>query len=148
MSIDFRHYVAIQNGDRLLYVTSVDEKTGEVKTEFGKPALVMTDFSSAKALVFNLRKNVDCDAVVLTRMDKEIPFNEWFGHVRWCDEDIAGAIEEQGYEATPEAIALIRAECEHHCFTDGMIETGNHYIHSYVMEHASELAEASEEDDE
>lgn len=59
---------------------------------------------------------------------------KWFGVVRWCDEDIANALEEFGFDATPENIAIIENKCRHHCFTDAMIETGWNYIYAYIQE--------------
>lgn len=64
---------------------------------------------------------------------------EWFGVVRWHNNDIHDRLQERGFPATEEAIALIRRECEHHFFTDAMIDAGWHMIDSYISEHEEEL---------
>lgn len=61
-------------------------------------------------------------------MDKK----EWFGKVRWCEEDLANALEVQGYPVTENNIAKLRAMCEHHFFTDCMIEAGWEYMYSNI----------------
>lgn len=72
---------------------------------------------------------------ILNQWDGPKPSEEdWFGIVRWCEDDIKHVLEEYGYETCPENIAMIREKCEHHCFTDGMIETGWDYINAYVEE--------------
>ena len=58
--------------------------------------------------------------------------NEWFGIVRWCDDDIANAIETQGYEPTEENIAKVRNAVDTHHFVDWMIENGWEYIYQTV----------------
>lgn len=68
------------------------------------------------------------------------PEEDWFGVVRWCDEDLEEALRKFGYEPTADAVALIRANCEHHAFKDRMIEAGWDMIDSYIMENESELA--------
>lgn len=65
--------------------------------------------------------------------------NEWFGVVRWCNDDIHDRLLDNDLPTTPEAIALIRRECEHHFFTDYMIDAGWHMIDSYIREHEEEL---------
>lgn len=49
---------------------------------------------------------------------------EWFGVVRWCDEDIRCALDLAGFEPTIENVSSVRRKCEHHSFTDAMIERG------------------------
>lgn len=51
--------------------------------------------------------------------------NEYFGIVRWCNDDIAAKLEDMGIEASEENIAAVRCACENnHHFTDTMIEAG------------------------
>lgn len=49
---------------------------------------------------------------------------EWFGIVRWCDEDIRYALDLAGFEPTIENVSSVRRKCEHHSFTDAMIRRG------------------------
>ena len=72
---------------------------------------------------------------------------DWFGIVRWCDEDIKHSLEEYGYQDCPENVAMIRNKCEHHRFTDGMIETGWDYINAYVEECAEDLIEVKKNEE-
>lgn len=57
----------------------------------------------------------------------------YFGVVRWCDEDIKSALEGRGVEATEELVGEIRNRCEHHHFTDSMIEAGWNTI-EYIID--------------
>lgn len=66
--------------------------------------------------------------------------SEWFGVVRWCDDDIKSALIENGYSDTEGNVSIIRQKCEHHCFEDAMIEIGWSYIHSYIRENESRLS--------
>lgn len=137
----FKYYVGVLSGNDIRYVTQVDRATMSATWEDGATAVSMSQ-SAALELVFGLRCN-GFGAVVITAPDYERFVNsareDWFGVTRWCDEDIHKALVENGYEPTEEAIALIRRDCEHHCFRDATNETGWHYIHSYISEHASEL---------
>lgn len=65
--------------------------------------------------------------------------SEFFGIVRWCDEDIENALEVQGFEPTQENIDVIRNLLNHHSFTDMMIETGWEYIYNTINNHEIEL---------
>lgn len=59
--------------------------------------------------------------------------NEWFGIVRWCNEDIAVKLAEMGFEPTEENIDAVRCRCENnHHFTDTMIEAGWMMIESVI----------------
>ena len=53
--------------------------------------------------------------------------NEWFGTVRWNEDDLANALELHDYPATEENIAKLREMCDNHWFTDYMIESGWSY---------------------
>ena len=57
---------------------------------------------------------------------------EWFGQVRWCDEDLKNALEVQGYPVTENNIEKLRALCSHHWFTDYMIEAGWDYMYNNI----------------
>lgn len=58
--------------------------------------------------------------------------SEWFGVVRWCDEDLENALEEKGLKVTKKKIAQLRKKLEHHSFTDYMIGAGWDYIYSAI----------------
>lgn len=51
--------------------------------------------------------------------------NDWFGIVRWCDEDIAAKLEDMGLEPSEDNIRTVRCYLENgHQLTDAMIEAG------------------------
>jgi hypothetical protein len=60
--------------------------------------------------------------------------DEWFGKVRWCEEDLEEALKEQGYPVTENNVSKLRSLCEHHFFTDCMIERGWDYIYDQIGE--------------
>lgn len=57
---------------------------------------------------------------------------EYFGKVRWCDEDLAGALEERGIPSTERNINMLREQCERHDFTDFMVSAGWDFINSAI----------------
>ena len=57
---------------------------------------------------------------------------EWFGEVRWCEDDLKAALAEQGYPTTENNIAKLYAACDHHRFADQMIESGWDYIYNQI----------------
>ena len=59
---------------------------------------------------------------------------EWFGQVRWCEDDLKVALENEGYPATESNIAKLYDLCNNHFFTDFMIEKGWEYIYSQINE--------------
>ena len=125
----------------LTYVTHVDSRDHTALWESGKPAVAL-DQRSAEDLYFGLRCN-GYKALIVTLPAYEEPRNpekeDWFGNVRWCNEDIEYALDEHGYRPTDEAVAVIRKKCEHHSFWDGMVETGWDYINAYIDESKDEL---------
>ena len=64
---------------------------------------------------------------------------EWFGVVRWRDEDISDELEDIGYPCTPDAVALVKRDLMTHWFTDHMIDAGYDYIRSVIDDHEDEL---------
>lgn len=70
----------------------------------------------------------------------------WFGRVRWCDEDIKEALLNHGFDDCQENISVIKDQCLHHCFRDGMIETGWHYINTYIQENEESLKKRCEDE--
>ena len=59
---------------------------------------------------------------------------EWFGQVRWCEDDLITALEEMGYPATEENISRLYSMCDKHWFTDCMVEAGWEYIENCIDE--------------
>ena len=59
---------------------------------------------------------------------------EWFGQVRWYEYDLEEALKEQGYPITENNVSKLRSLCEHHFFTDCMIERGWDYIYDQIGE--------------
>lgn len=49
---------------------------------------------------------------------------EWFGVVRWCNDDIRESLEKYGMKTSQDNVDEVRWRCESHHFTDGMIEAG------------------------
>ena len=140
----YKHYVGIiQSEGSIRYVTACSNSTKIAHWKDGEKALPMT-LTAAKDLAFGLRCNC-CNAVVITAPDYETLCNpakeEWFGIVRWCDEDIRAALLEDGYEPTEEAIDLIRFKMENHGFTDLQIADGWDKIHQYIADEAENLEE-------
>ena len=61
--------------------------------------------------------------------------NEYFGIVRWCNDDIAAKLEDMGIEASEENIAAVRKNCENNkFFRDTMIEAGWYMIEAAIQE--------------
>lgn len=59
---------------------------------------------------------------------------EWFGTVRWCEEDLKNSLERLEVPVTEENIRKVRKMCEHHSFTDQMVEAGWDIIDQFVGE--------------
>lgn len=57
---------------------------------------------------------------------------KWFGQVRWCEDDLKMALEDQGYPATENNIAKLYEICQSHWFTDHMIEVGWQYMYDNI----------------
>ena len=58
----------------------------------------------------------------------------YFGVVRWCDEDIKAALRDLEYSDCDKNVSIIREQCMHRCFVEAMEATGWHYISSYIEE--------------
>ena len=88
-------------------------------------------------IAFGFEKDYECHSVAVEEweLDDEqdkIHDDEWFGQVRWCDEDLENALEMQGYPATENNIEKLRAWCNTHGFTDDMIEAGWKYMYNTI----------------
>lgn len=57
---------------------------------------------------------------------------EWFGQVRWCEDDLKVALEDKGYPVTENNIAKLYTLCDSHWFIDQMIEAGWEYMHNII----------------
>ena len=60
--------------------------------------------------------------------------NEWFGQVRWCEDDLKVALEDRGYPVTEENIAKLYNICQSHWFTDCMIAAGWQFMYDQIDE--------------
>jgi hypothetical protein len=60
--------------------------------------------------------------------------NNYFGVVRWCEEDVADAIETQGFEPTEENVKTVMSELNEMALTAVMIQAGWDYLYSLVNE--------------
>lgn len=60
--------------------------------------------------------------------------DEWFGVVRWCDDDIKNALETQRVTVTENNIEKLRNMCSHHSFTDMMIEQGWEFMYDMIAQ--------------
>lgn len=68
--------------------------------------------------------------------------DDFFGEVRWCEEDIENALEVCGVAPTEIAINAVWQFCESHHFTDRVIEMGWDAMCAYINDHCSEWEEA------
>ena len=73
--------------------------------------------------------------------------DEWFGIVRWCDEDLYNALKESGVDATEENVCRLRHLLGHHSFTDAMIERGWDVIYQTISEFFDRGDVCEEEED-
>ena len=88
-------------------------------------------------IAFGFEEDYECHSVAVEEWELEdeqnkINDNEWFGQVRWCDDDLKVALEDQGYPVTENNIAKLYALCDKHWFTDQMIEAGWEYINAQI----------------
>jgi hypothetical protein len=64
--------------------------------------------------------------------------NEYFGIVRWCNDDIASKLADMGIETSEEKIAAVRKNCENNkFFRDTMIQAGWDMIEEAIREELS-----------
>ena len=136
-----KHYVGILVGNQIHYITKIDNRTHSAEWEPGKSARSMSR-QTAEDVAFGLRCNGH-SSVVIKLPDYERPFNpceeDWFGIVRWHEDDIRAALMEHGFEPTEEAISLIRLKMENHCFTELQIACGWDMINEYIHDEAENL---------
>ena len=64
-------------------------------------------------------------------MEKEKQ-SEWFGQVRWHNDDLASALKDKGISATEKNIVKLRSLLDNHWFTDHMISAGWDYINNCI----------------
>ena len=88
-------------------------------------------------IAFGFEDDYECHSVAVEEWELEdeqdkISDVEWFGEVRWCDEDLENALDDNGYLVTEKNVSKLRRECDSHWFTDYMIEAGWDYINVHV----------------
>ena len=73
---------------------------------------------------------------------------EWFGIVRWCEEDLIAGLVDNGFPATENNVGeLLCHICNDHGFCDHMIAAGWDYIQAVIYDlHSSGLIEDYGED--
>lgn len=91
----------------------------------------------------SLVEKIKADAVREYKAQQE---KEWFGVVRWCDDDIREALEKRGLKASQDNVDEVRCRCESHHFTDGMIEAGWDAL-DYIVQTAILDEDEEEEED-
>ena len=80
-------------------------------------------------IAFGFEEHYECHSVAVEEWELEdeqhkINDNEWFRQVRWCNEDLEEALDDNGYPVTENNVSKLRRECDSHWFTDHMIEAG------------------------
>lgn len=122
-------YVALlTGGNDIKWVTGFDPATHTAQWDANKPAKPIAK-RVAEDIAFGLRAN-GYPAVLITAPDWREFENEpdWFGTVRWCDDDIREHFEFSVADYTDADIEFIRKKLNHHSFTDSQIEAGNDFI--------------------
>ncbi len=64
--------------------------------------------------------------------------HEYFGEVRWCDEDVRNALDCCNAEITDSAVEAVREFCQSSHFTERMIERGWDEMYSFIESHRQE----------
>lgn len=59
---------------------------------------------------------------------------DYFGEVKWNEDDLRDAFETMGYEATDEKVALLKSFCQTRQFEERMIEYGLDMIYQKITE--------------
>ena len=62
----------------------------------------------------------------------------WFGIVRWCKDDVASALESNGYPVSEDNIGEVMSQLEHHSFRDYMIAAGWDFIDGVISNLSNE----------
>lgn len=58
--------------------------------------------------------------------------SEYFGEVRWCDDDVRNALECCNAKTTYEAVRAVREFCRSSTFTDRIVERGWDEIYGFI----------------
>ena len=69
---------------------------------------------------------------------------EWFGKVRWCDDDLEAALTEKNVPVTEENVAKLRQMCSHHSLNDAMISVGWDFIYGCVYKLSENISPKNE----
>ncbi len=67
---------------------------------------------------------------------------EYFGEVRWTEEDVREALERCGVQPTDENVSRVVGFCESHHFTDRLIELGWDVMSQYIEDNICEGGES------
>ena len=57
---------------------------------------------------------------------------EWFGEVKWHEDDLKNALEMMDYPVTENNVKKLYDVCNSHWFTDYIIEQGFEYMYSHI----------------
>lgn len=80
-----------------------------------------------------------------TMQERATDNEDWFGIVRWCDEDIRCALQERGYTQTQNNVDEVRRAVENNSYFRGsMIEAGWDCIYCTIDDCADNLEESEE----
>ena len=142
-----KYYVGVIEDNKIRYVTKVDHQTHSAEWKEGLSALAMPK-KVAEDVAFGLRINSIRTVAVIRLPWYEEVYNriedEWFGIVRWCEDDIRAALIDRGFKPTKEAIALVRFSMENGGFDGHQIEAGWDYIDSIICNAADDLEREEE----
>jgi hypothetical protein len=143
-----KYYVGVIEDNKIRYVTKVDHQTHSAEWKEGLSALAMPK-KVAEDVAFGLRINSILTVAVIRLPWYEEVYNpiedDWFGIVRWHEDDIREALLSRGFEPTEEAIRCIRSKAEHHFFEDSMIETGWDLLYAFIYEETANLEPRKED---
>lgn len=92
-------------------------------------------------IVFVLPLPVDKKIIlgVAYQIAQTLETSEYWGCVRWHDDDVKNALISEGFSPSAEAVGIIHDACQHHNLQDQMIAAGWDVIHSIICEKESEL---------
>lgn len=143
-------YVALlTGGNDIKWVTGLDNETRTAYWKAGEPAKPFT-----KRLAEDLAAMLRCNghpAVTISAPNWRSFENglDWFGTVRWCDDDIRVALEDCGIEDSAirsheDMVDEIHVRLEnHHALTDLMTEAGWEIIHYVIRDYLREREEGA-----
>ena len=119
------------------------------KTEIIEHLTGMLEYSADNAAAFDSdevwAKDVEVLTEVIAILREEKP-DEWFGVVRWCDDDIRAGLRDAGFRDDDDSVGLIHDKLANSsALTGGMIERGWDFIAYCIDECADDLTPIEEE---